>query len=78
MGSEKYICQWKGCTSQAAKHAVIGLSVFDAAGDPRTSQPSYEADHFDLCEKHLELARLQYMHFQEYPLGKCPEPAKDR
>jgi hypothetical protein len=74
----KQKCQWKGCGSPAEKHAVMGTSVFEAPDDVHTSKGPDTTQHFDVCEKHLELARLQYIHFHEYKLDECPEPAKDR
>ena len=65
-------CQWNHCESQASKHAVVGLNVFDARDDAHTSEAPYTPQHFDLCEQHLELARLQYVHVSEYALGACP------
>jgi hypothetical protein len=69
----KQNCQWKGCTSRASKHAVVGLNVFEARDDVHISGTPYKPEHFDLCKKHLDLARLQYVHFQDYALGKCPK-----
>lgn len=66
-------CQWKGCTSPAVKHAALGLNVFDSKLDLHTSEPPFAPEHYDLCFKHLELARLQYVHVAEYELDECPK-----
>jgi hypothetical protein len=75
---DKQTCQWKGCTLQAEKHAVVGLSVFGTRDDIHISGTPYKAEHFDLCTRHLELAQLQYVHVKEYPLGQCPHQDEHR
>lgn len=67
------ICQWKNCVSPAEKHVVVGLRVFDSVDDVHISGTPYIPEHFDLCIKHLDLARLQYVHVTEYNLGECPK-----
>lgn len=67
-------CQWIGCGSAASKHAIVGLSVFETSEDVHISETSYTPEHFDLCRTHIDLARLQYVHIKEYPLGECPKP----
>lgn len=65
-------CQWTHCDASAIKHVVVGLRVFDAADDIHISEMPYNPEHFDVCEKHLGLARLQYVHVAEYEPGECP------
>jgi|GEM_PF-3496348 len=70
---EKQTCQWKNCDAPAVRHVVFGLSVFDTGDDVHISATPYIPEHFDLCERHIEKVRLQYVHHREYALGKCPK-----
>ena len=71
-GEVKQTCQWNDCSSPANGHAVVGLSVFETRQDVHISEAPYRSQHLDLCQRHLELARLQYVHVTEYGLGECP------
>ena len=67
-------CQWKGCGAPASRHVVCGLRVFEAGDDDvHISAAPYSAEHFDLCEKHVERARVEYVHCKEYGFGDCPQ-----
>lgn len=65
-------CDWVKCGLKATKHLVFGLRVFDVSNDLHVSEMPYATEHFDLCEKHVEQVKLQYVHVTVFALGQCP------
>ena len=66
-------CDWIKCGLKATKHLVFGLRVFDVPANIHVSEMPYRAEHFDLCEKHIEQVKLQYVHVTVFDLGQCPK-----
>jgi hypothetical protein len=70
MESENH-CQWSSCTTEADKHVVFGRRMFDpnAGIDPANAPEARE--HRNLCQKHVEKLRSQYLFVIVYKQGEC-------
>lgn len=65
-------CDWSRCEAAAAKHAKFGNRSFGAGAIVAAPGQNYTAIHRDLCAKHVEEVRVQYLDFAEFELGQCP------
>ena len=64
-------CQWQPCGNVATKHARFGFRTFGSRELPAGKTEPYTVLHRNLCDEHLEKARLEYLDVNEYELGKC-------
>ena len=65
-------CQWKHCEKSASMHVIFGTRVFDPPEDLHVSNSPNKPEHLDLCLKHIDLIRLQFIHVNLMELGSCP------
>jgi hypothetical protein len=64
-------CQWQPCGQPATKHVRFGFRTFGSRELPSGQSEPYTVLHRNLCETHLEKARLEYLDVTEYELGHC-------
>ncbi len=65
-------CSWSKCEIPATKHVRFGNRTFGVVDILPAPDQSYTVLHRNLCEKHLEDIRDQYLDFQVFDIGKCP------
>ena len=75
-GTPHVVCQWNKCTDLADKHAVFGRRVFEAG--PADSQAPYLTKHRDLCNRHIDELKTQYIEVAVMEIGTCRDHAPPR
>lgn len=71
-------CSWTNCENPATKHVRFGNRTFGAVEIMPAPDQNYTVIHRNMCEKHLEDVRLQYLDVSVFDIGECPSCAARR
>lgn len=71
--ASEHLCQWNPCDALPSTHVGLGFRHIESVDGPCGRAVITTADHYDLCEPHVEIVRTQYHTVSEYEIGKCPE-----
>ena len=65
-------CSWSKCDVPASQHVRFGNRTFGVVDILPAPDQNYTVLHRNLCEKHLNDIRDQYLDFQAFEIGECP------
>lgn len=65
-------CGWSRCDVPVEKHVRFGNRSFGPAGIMDAPNQNYTAIHRNLCAKHVNDVRAQYLDVEVFELGECP------
>jgi hypothetical protein len=65
-------CSWSQCDSAATKHVRFGNRTFGVHDILPAPDQNYTVLHRNLCDKHVEEIKGQYMDVSVFEIGECP------
>ncbi|CAN5469305.1 hypothetical protein BH10ACI2_BH10ACI2_09100 [soil metagenome] len=68
----EFKCSWSGCATSARNHVRFGNRTFGVAEILPAPDQNYTVIHRNLCDKHLEEVRQQYLDVRVFDIGECP------
>ena len=71
-------CSWSGCSVPATKHVRFGNRTFGVVETLPAVDQNYTMLHRNLCEKHVEEVRGQYLDVRVFDIGECPSCGQRR
>lgn len=72
MASESpIICQWSRCGEPATKHVRFGNRTFGTDDILPSPAQNFTVLHRNLCEKHVDEVRSQYLEVVVFGVGDC-------
>jgi hypothetical protein len=68
----KIDCSWSRCDSPATKHLRFGNRTFGVHEILPAPDQNYTVLHRNLCDKHVDDIRNQYLDVSIFEIGECP------